>query len=523
MTAKTLMIMGTSSSAGKSWLTAALCRSFSRRGMRVAPFKAQNMSNNASVCVDGGEVGRSQALQALAAGVAPQPDMNPILLKPEGDSHSQVIVNGRPWQSLGAKDYFARKRELWPVVTGALERLRSQYELVVIEGAGSPAELNLSEVEIVNMSVARHCQSTVLLVGDIERGGVFAQLLGTLWLLPPEDRRLIQGLVVNKFRGDLQLFDRGRELLEERSETPVLGVLPWVENLIIPEEDAVALAQTDSAIDPVPREKKTDLSIAVIRLPHISNFDDFDPLENVDGVRLYYATSIDGLGRPDVVVLPGSKNTLHDLQWLRTTGLADRIARLAQRGATIVGICGGYQMLGKHLQNPSRLESDCLSANGLGLLDVETVFKQHKQTFQVQAEVSCDAIAPGSLGQVLSGYEIHVGQTTSNSPWLKRTVVGDSGSTVVLDGAQSSNGRVWGCYLHGIFHNDSFRTSWLRSLGVESCEKRLDCTAQNNAHGSALASIQLSLDRMADVIDANLDMNRLEQLIWNPERTNASA
>lgn len=517
MTAKTLMIMGTSSSAGKSLLTAAFCRCLSRRGFRVAPFKAQNMSNNASVCAGGGEIGRSQALQALAAGVAPHTDMNPILIKPEGDSHSQVIVNGRPWKSLGAKDYFARKRELWPVVTGAIERLRSEYELVIIEGAGSPAELNLSDVEIVNMSVARHCQSTVLLVGDIERGGIFAQLLGTLWLLPPEDRALIQGLVVNKFRGDLRLFDRGRELLEQRGDVPVLGVLPYVQDLDIPEEDAVALSQIGSTDSGSQFAKATDLSIAVVRLPHISNFDDFDPLENSAGVQLYYAASIAQLGRPDVVVLPGTKNTFSDLQWLRSTGLADRITSLAQRGATIVGICGGYQMLGRRLHNPARLESDCESTDGIGLLDVETMFKTNKQTFQVRSEITCDTIAPGTLGQSLTGYEIHVGQTTTSSAWLKRTVVGDNNQTV-LDGAQSENGRVWGCYLHGLFHNDSFRISWLRSLGVEPCENDLNNAGAINAQ----ASIQLSLDRMADVVEANIDLNRLEQLIWNTERTKAN-
>lgn len=515
MAGKTLMIMGTSSSAGKSLLTAAFCRAMARRGFSVAPFKAQNMSNNASVCEDGGEIGRSQALQALAAGVKPHTDMNPILLKPEGDSRSQVIVNGRPWQSLGAKEYFDRKRELWPVVTNALDRLRSQYELVVIEGAGSPAELNLSDVEMVNMSVARYCQSTVLLVGDIERGGVFAQLLGTLALLPAGDRELIRGFIVNKFRGDLRLFDRGREILEERGGVPVLGVLPWLSDLHLPEEDAVALSNIEQNVSQDQVSSVTDLCIAVIHLPHISNFDDFDPLRGTPGVGFYYARNIQELGRPDVVIVPGTKNTFSDLQWLRSTGLATRIQNLAQRGASIVGICGGYQILGKRLFNPDRLESECEVADGLGLLDVESVFKRVKQTFQVQAEVTSDAVATGTQGQMLTGYEIHVGETNSPSPWLMRTPAGKSPSAQQPDGARSANGRIWGCYLHGLFHNDAFRIAWLQSLGVESPS---ETDSVHGAHTNAAAATELGLNRLADAIEATIDMNRLEQLISNSQR-----
>ncbi len=250
MAARTIMVMGTSSSAGKSLLTTALCRCLARRGFRVAPFKAQNMSNNAAVCSDGTEIGRSQALQAIAAGAVPHSDMNPILLKPEGHTRSQVIVNGRPFKTLEAVDYFQRRQQLWPQVTAALDRLRDQYDVIVIEGAGSPAELNLANVEMVNLSVARYCQSPVLLVGDIERGGVFAQLLGTLWLLEPEDRKLIKALLVNKFRGDLSLFDSGIEILKARGGVDVLGVLPWIEGLQLPEEDAVALSEQTQHCEP---------------------------------------------------------------------------------------------------------------------------------------------------------------------------------------------------------------------------------------------------------------------------------
>ena len=379
MTGRVLMIQGTSSSAGKSLLVAALCRIFARRGVRVAPFKAQNMSNNAAVCADGAEIGRSQALQALAAGVEPTADMNPILLKPEADTVSQVIVNGRPWKRLAARDYFATKQTLWPVVTQSLNRLREVYELIVIEGAGSPAELNLRNVEIVNMSVARYCEAPVLLVGDIERGGVFAQLLGTLWLLPAEERRLVRGLLVNKFRGDASLFDDGRTMLEERGGVPVLGVIPWLAGLDLPEEDAEVLSRqsahslTNDALD-----------IAVIRLPRISNFDDFAPLAAEPNVRVRYVDSLARLGNPSAIILPGTKSTLADLAWLQEAGLAERIFALAAQGTPIVGICGGYQMLSQTLSDPEQVESNVTDMLGLGLLPTTTVFAPHKETHQVR-------------------------------------------------------------------------------------------------------------------------------------------
>ena len=501
------MIQGTSSSAGKSLLVAALCRCFARRGVRVAPFKAQNMSNNAAVCEDGSEIGRSQALQAVAASVQPHADMNPILLKPEGDTHSQVIVNGRPYQSLSASEYFKRKGEFWSVVTDSIDRLREQYDLVIIEGAGSPAELNLVDVEIVNMAVARYCQSPVLLVGDIERGGVFAQLLGTLWLLSPEERALVKGLVVNKFRGDLRLFDRGVELLEERGGVPVLGVLPWIKDLRLPEEDAVALNDRTTAIDDGSHGDLPKLDIAVIHLPHIANFDDFDPLASEPSVNLRYVRSLDQLGTPSLIILPGTKNTIGDLAWLREAGLADEIITLANRAVRIVGICGGYQMLGRHIHNPHGFESAPLSADGLQLLDIETTFHHEKQTHQVTASVLNHLVAPHSAGLTLRGYEIHVGQTETRSPWLRLTRTGLPGQCGVLDGARSEDGNVWGCYLHGLFHNDAFRNDWLRSIG-----------AQVSARSRANDAIEASLEKLADAFETHIDMKKLEQIIWQQEQ-----
>tara|TARA_R110002073_G_scaffold60209_22_gene151303 strand:- start:6365 stop:7900 length:1536 start_codon:yes stop_codon:yes gene_type:complete len=508
MTAKTLMIQGTSSSAGKSLLTAAICRCFARRGVRVAPFKAQNMSNNAAVCADGSEIGRSQALQAIAAGVPPTADMNPILLKPEGDSHSQVIVNGRPLGSLAAAAYFRRRSEYWGVVTGALDRMRDEYELVVIEGAGSPAELNLADVEMVNMSVARYCQSPVLLVGDIERGGVFAQLLGTLWLLTPEDRALVRGLIVNKFRGDLRLFDRGVEMLETRGEVPVLGVLPWIDSLRLPEEDAATLSEKSSS--PALTSDADQVNVVVIQFPHIANFDDFDPLENEPGVSLGYVRSSGSFGRPDLIILPGTKNTIADLDWLRSTGLERCIMASHDQGSRVVGICGGYQMLGRRINNPHHLEHARSRVEGLGLLEIETTFQHEKQTFQVETQITDDAIAPGTQGQRVRGYEIHVGQTVSQSTWLQRANLstGSVPPANASDGARSADGRVWGCYLHGLFHNDAFRHAWLRTFRTFS---------QDSSLVNADDVLATSLDRLADAFESHVDIQQLDQIIWPQE------
>lgn len=507
--APTIMVMGTSSSAGKSLLVAGLCRCFARRGIRVAPFKSQNMSNNAAVCLDGAEIGRSQALQATAAGIEPCADLNPVLLKPEGNTRSQVIVNGRPLETLAAADYFSRRDQLWPVVTAAIDRLRQEYELIVIEGAGSPAELNLAGVEIVNFAVARYCQSTVLLVGDIERGGVFAQLLGTLWLLPPEDRAMVSGLIVNKFRGDLSLFDQGVDILAQRSGVPVFGVLPWVDDLHLPEEDALAIGCSNASEGhSANRLGARKMKVAVVHLPHISNFDDFDPLKNHSGIELYYTKSARSIGEADVVILPGTKNTIEDLRWLRKSGLADAITRFAEGGKQIVGICGGYQILGRQIQNPKCLESTDSEATGLGLLDVDTVFYDTKETRQVQARIVDDIVAPGTTGESITGYEIHHGRTRTSSPWLARNQA-DIAHDDAMDGSHSADGQVWGCYLHGLFHNDQFRAAWLQSLGVS--------TTSPDAR-KAHSMVDDSLNRLADVMEIHLDLDQLLQQVGFADR-----
>lgn len=499
MPANVLMVQGTSSSAGKSLLVTALCRIFARKGLHVAPFKAQNMSNNAAVCPDGAEIGRAQATQAMAAGLEPTADMNPILLKPEADSRSQVVVRGKAWRTLPAGKYYERKAELWSVVTDALDRLRSAYDLVIIEGAGSPAELNLRAGDIVNMAVARYAQAPVLLVGDIDRGGIFAQLLGTLWLLEPEEQALVRGFVVNKFRGDPGLFTDGVRILEERGHVPVLGVVPFLHDLAIPEEDAVALDSVTSE-----RSSATEVDIAVVRLPRISNFDDFDPLAGEPGVRVRYVSSPEELGRPDAVILPGTKSTIADLTWVWEQGLAEAIQRLANLGKAVVGICGGYQMLGRIVRDPDHVESDIAEALGLGLLPMDTVFRGEKATHRARVRVLG---GPGWLatlaGQTVTGYEIHMGRTTGGRRWLE--IVERSGTPVSLkDGAVAHDGRVWGCYLHGLFENHAFRRGWLSSLGWQ----------HSDAQASRGNDLQAAFDHLADTVEAALDMEQLEAAVW---------
>jgi adenosylcobyric acid synthase len=537
---RVLMIQGSSSSVGKSLLVAGLCRLFARRGVRVAPFKAQNMSNNAAVCADGSEIGRAQALQARAAFIAPAVEMNPILLKPEADCRSQVVVLGKVWQTLPARSYWQRKQLLWAEVTAALDRLRRQYELVLIEGAGSPVELNLKAGDIVNMAVACHANAPVLLVGDIDRGGVFAQLLGTLALLPSEERRLVRGLIVNKFRGDATLFADGVRILEERGGVPVLGVVPYLPNLDLPEEDAATL-MADPLAQPYPSPTASvgsgpvpaAIEIAVVRLPRIANFDDFDPLRHEPAMRLRFVDATSHFGHPDAVILPGSKSTIADLRWLVESGLGQRIAQHANAGGAVVGICGGYQMLGRLIRDPQRIESDQPEAMGLGLLPIDTTFAPVKSTHQVQARIirvppwlatpapsalpaAAAPAPPAAEALTLDGYEIHAGQSASASPWLE--IVRRGGRVCrVPDGAMSPDGRVWGCYLHGLFANDGFRRAWLRWLPALRSGTPTPAApappADDAPAVSAAARLEQSLDRLAEAIARAIPLERIEQII----------
>lgn len=496
--ARVLMIQGASSSAGKSLLVTALCRVYARRGRRVAPFKAQNMSNNAAACA-GGEIGRAQAAQALAAGIEPSVDMNPILIKPEADRRSQVVVLGQAWRTLSAGEYYRHKGELWATVTASLDRLRADHDLVLIEGAGSPAELNLMAGDIVNMAVAKYAAAPVLLVGDVDRGGIFAQLLGTQSLLDPDERAHLKGFIVNKFRGDPRLFDDGLRILEERSGLPVLGVVPYLPDPGLAAEDAVALEAPAASNGCA---ASGGLDIAVIRLPRISNFDDFDPLALEPGVRLRFVDSPETLGRPRAIILPGTKSTLADLAWLHERGLSAAIGALARRGVAVAGVCGGYQMLGQAVHDPERTESDRESLAGLGLLPVETVFAGRKAVFRSRARILGGGGFLAELrGQTVEGYEIHMGRTAPSAAPVVEIVERAGELVSLLDGAASADGRIFGLYLHGLFDNDNFRRAWLASLGVAGAGQNFRQTQQ------------AAFDRLADAVEAALDMERLEAIL----------
>ena len=502
MTGRVLMVQGTASHVGKSVLVAALCRIFRQDGFRVAPFKAQNMSNNSYVTRDGGEIGRAQAVQAEAAGVEARVEMNPVLLKPEADHTSQVVLMGRPLQAAGSRDYFRLKPQLWESVSASLDRLRESYDLVIAEGAGSPAEINLKATEIVNMRVARYADAPVLLCGDIDRGGVFASLVGTLELLEPEERQTIKGFVINKFRGDVSLLTDGLTWLEERTGIPVAGVVHHFRDIHIPEEDSVALEI------PAPRTAHPVLDIAVVQLPHISNFDDFDLLAREPGVSLRYVTSQAELGRPDLVILPGTKTTIPDLAWMNGRGLTQAIRDLHLRdGAAVVGICGGYQMLGARVSDPHKIESSMEEIDGLGLLPISTVFSGTKETHRIRGRVgNALGLLSGARGCDVQGYEIHMGLTsvmaasTQTAPFLieDRSDAAVSPETAT-DGCMDPTGRVLGTYIHGLFHNHGVRNAMLRQLA--------------DAKGVALPSsgfdpsMEQEFDKLADWVRNSLDMD----------------
>ena len=497
MLAKTLMVQGTASSVGKSTLVTAFCRIFRQDGWDVAPFKAQNMSLNSFVTGDGGEMGRAQVTQAEAVCVEPTVEMNPILLKPEGDRRSQVVVLGKPLAALEAVDYFARKAQLWPVVTASLDNLSARYQALVIEGAGSPAEVNLREWDIVNMRVARYCGAPVLLVADIDRGGVFAAIVGTLELLEPEERALVKAVVINKFRGDLSLLTPGIDWLEERTGIPVAGVIPYYRDIQIPEEDSVPLERRQR----MKARQDYLLDIAVIALPHISNFDDCDPLDQEEGVRLRYVESGDNLGAPDLMVLPGTKTTIADLEHLRRTGLADELVALANTGTPVIGICGGYQMLGERLLDPEGIESRQPEALGLGLLPVTTTFSRVKLTRQVAGRViERSGLLRRAEGLGLRGYEIHMGQSVSADAPTPFVIERSSG---VLcheeEGSTANGGNVLGTYVHGLFHNHDFRRALLTEL---ASRKGLTLKLTHS-----VVSKEEEYDKLADHIRANLDMD----------------
>ncbi|MBI2965123.1 MAG: cobyric acid synthase [Chloroflexi bacterium] len=500
---KVVMVQGTSSHAGKSVLAAALCRVFAQDGLRVAPFKAQNMSLNSFATPDGGEIGRAQAMQAAAARVAPSVDMNPVLLKPEADHRSQVVVQGRPYGVASVREYQRMKGELWSTVTGALDRLRREFDVVVIEGAGSPAEINLKQHDIVNMRVALHAGAPVLLIADIDRGGVFAHLVGTMALLDPEEQALVKAFVINKFRGDVSLLEPGLEMLRDRTGVPVAGVLPYFTDIHLPEEDSLGLP-------PGAASRQGGLDIAIVRLPHIANFDDFDPLRWEPDVHLRYVSGAEDLGRPDLIVIPGSKTTVADLDWLRETGLDVRIVGLHSDGVPVIGICGGYQMLGTRVHDPDGVESNRQETAGLALLPASTVFSREKAVHQVTARVASNSgMLRGCEGARLSAYEIHMGVTTSDRPDAPFQIASRSGRPADdPDGAIDSEGKTLGTYLHGLFHNRAFRRSVLGFLadskGIPLSEAEADIDPDHE------------YDKLADFVRTHLDMALIRGIVGLP-------
>ena len=480
--AKRIMVQGTMSGAGKSLLCAALCRIFAQDGYRVAPFKSQNMALNSFVTRDGLEMGRAQVVQAQAAGVEPDVRMNPILLKPSSDTGSQVIVGGEVRGQMSAAAYFKMKRQLIPEILAAFDSLSEEADIVVIEGAGSPAEINLKADDIVNMGLAKLVDAPVLLAGDIDRGGVFAQLYGTVALLEPEERARIAGLVINKFRGDVDILRPGLAMLEEKTGLPVLGVVPYLHVEIEDEDSLSERLNVRDAVKP--------LDVAVIRLPHISNFTDFIPLEQHDLLGVRYVQRARELGAPDLVILPGTKNTMEDLLWLRQSGLEAAVRRLAQAQTPVLGVCGGYQMLGQTLDDPAGTESGKpLSLAGLGLLPTRTTFDAQKRRTQVRAV----ALGAPFAGARMTGYEIHNGRTTVDGEPFCRLADGTP------EGCVCKN--VFGTYLHGLFDSGELTQALVKLLcarkGISPKETRPTSMAEYR---------QAQFDLLADGVRKALDM-----------------
>lgn len=503
--ARSLMFLGTGSDVGKSVLAAAFCRILKQDGFRAAPFKAQNMALNSFITPEGGEMGRAQVVQAEAAGIAPHVDMNPILLKPTSQMGSQVIVLGKSVGNYLAREYYEYKSDLIPVVRQAFDRLASTYDVVVLEGAGSAVELNLKEHDLVNTAMAEMADARCILVGDIDRGGIFAALLGSTMLLTPAERDRIMGFAVNKLRGDPGLFSTGVEILESRSGKPVLGVIPHFQNIAIPEEDSVALERRMKLGGGAGSDER--LTVGVVRLPFISNYTDFDCFEQEGAVDLEYFKRPEEVFRYDAVILPGSKNTLDDLAFLRRTGLADAIAAYYKSGGTVVGICGGYQMLGLRVTDPHGVESDLKEVPGLGLLEMETEMFTDKITCQVEAEkLSGDgAFAPETPR--LFGYEIHMGRSVSVGAArpLFRIVRREGMEVGVEDGLIQPDGRVWGTYIHGVFDNDAFRAAFLQEVLSRTGKARVALSATFSYREWK----EEQYDRLAAHIRRHMDIRRI--------------
>lgn len=498
--AKVIMIQGTMSNAGKSLVTAGLCRVFKQDGYKVAPFKSQNMALNSFITKEGLEMGRAQVIQAEACGIEPSVNMNPILLKPTNDVGSQVIVNGEVLGNMSARYYYKKKTELIPHIMEAYNNLAKEYDIIVMEGAGSPAEINLKENDIVNMGMAKLVNSPVLLVGDIDRGGVFASIAGTLMLLEEDERKMIKGTIINKFRGDVNILKPGLDMIEEITKTPVVGVVPYME-LDIDDEDSLSERFNNKGTVDL-------IDIAVIRLPRISNFTDFNTFEYIPGVSLRYVKSVRELKDPDMIILPGTKNTMEDLKWLRESGLETQILKQAAKGKVIFGICGGYQMLGMELSDPFNVESGGTMA-GMGLLPTKTVFEKEKVRTRVSGNFNEVSGILAELSYVeFEGYEIHMGQTTYDFNEEELTTIDNvNGEDIIKnDGLYKDN--VYGSYIHGIFDKEEVSKAIVESLCIH---KGIDYSSISTVDIEKYKEEQY--DKLAEGIRNSLDMKAIYKIL----------
>ncbi len=506
--AKVIMVQGTMSNAGKSLLAAGLCRIFKQDGYRVAPFKAQNMALNSFITEEGLEMGRAQVMQAEAAGIRPSVLMNPILLKPTNDTGSQVIVNGEVLGNMSAREYFAYKPNLKKDVLYAFNKLAEEYDIIVIEGAGSPAEINLKQEDcFVNMGMAKLAKSPVLLVGDFDRGGVFAQLAGTVMLLDEDERAMVKGLIINKFRGDKTILDPGVEMLEELTHIDVVGVAPYL-NIEVEDEDSLTERFNS-------KQEVGMIDIAVIRVPRISNFTDFNPFESIDGVSLRYVHNVNELKNPDMIILPGTKNTMEDLLWMRQNGLEAAICKAAAAGKIIYGVCGGYQMLGETLSDPEGVEAGG-KIKGMGLLPMDTVFAGKKTRTRVKGTFEqVEGPLAGLTGVSLEGYEIHMGVSTLREESGARTLTrisnfaGDENSTNsswTTDGAQLGN--VYGTYVHSCFDKEGVAREIVMAIARA---KGLDTEAISGVDYQEFKETQY--DILADALRKHLNIKRIYEIM----------
>jgi adenosylcobyric acid synthase len=506
MKGKSLMIQGTGSSVGKSIITAGLLRIFKQDGYEVAPFKSQNMALNSYITKEGKEMGRAQVVQAEAAGKEPSVSMNPILLKPTTDRKAQVILHGEVYKNMSASEYHEFKPQLAQMVMETFRELSSKNDIVVIEGAGSPAEINLRENDIVNMGMAQMADSPVILVGDIDKGGVFASLAGTMLLLTEEEKARVKGVVINKFRGDLEILRPGLDMLYDIIKVPVLGVVPYTK-LNIDDEDSLA--------ERFQKERATNISetdIAIIKVPHLSNFTDFNVLENLQGVKVRYVESPNEVGEPDLIILPGTKNTIEDMLCLRKSGMEEMIKNLHRKGVVIFGVCGGYQMLGKNIEDPYKTESELPGIKGMSFLNSGTVFGQKKITTQVEGAVSSDTGLLDDLYKTrIKGYEIHMGTTEYGDgciPFIEMN--GPPGSAAKsVGGVMNREGSVFGTYIHGIFDNMEFTVGFINNIRKRKGLPGLhyDKSMEFNEYKEA------QYDKLAEILRSSLDIKKIYEIL----------